>query len=258
MNYLGYENYMIKSNRKYYNRNKRKIIFKLFVFFTIIFVTISFAIYNKTKIEKFFGLNRQLVQENTRVYMLKYSTYDNMEIAYNNSIQLKSLGGAGFVKSDKDKFSVYISTYPTIEKANQVKESLLKNNLTCEIEEIIFESFILKDSQIAGKYKECLQGHINTYMALYEIFENYSNNKIEAITNQKINNLYNDFKYKYENFIQDATLSNEFNVCSIYLGKLVNILENLVNFNQDLVWSIQYSMIKIVYEYQSMLNALSF
>ncbi|MBQ7306921.1 MAG: hypothetical protein IJW82_00145 [Clostridia bacterium] len=251
---------MIKSNRRYHYNTKRKTILRLFVLIAVVVALILVAIFNKATIEKFFGLNRQLIQSQNQVYLLKYSTFDSFETAYSASEKIKSVGGAGFIKqTNQESFNVYIATYPTQEKANKVKQELLKNNLECEIERIDFNSFVLKNSQPnIIKHKECLRGHLDNYFLLYEVFESHTDKTLDVVTKQKLNTIYYDYKSKCEKLFSEKEKGQEIEICSIYINNVLNILENLINYQTDINWSLQYSLIKLIWEYQGMLKAVNY
>ena len=259
MNYIGYENYLIKSNRKYYYNTNRKIIIKLMMFIFIIIILFFIAFLNKERLEKFFGLNKQLIQKESQVFVLKYSSFDTLEKAYESSLKIKEVGGAGFVKKNSDSdFGVYVASYPTKEKAEKIKQELLKKDLHCEIECINFNAFILKSSEPKfNKYKECLKGHLDNYFLLYEVFESFDNNTLEVVTKQKLNTIYYNYKTKCEELFLEKEKGKELEICSIYINNVLHILDNLVNYKTDTKWSLQYSLIKLAYEYQSMLKAIS-
>lgn len=256
MNYIRYEQYMIKSNRKYHNY-KTKTFLKVFLLIMLVSIFLIVAVVNKTRIENIFGLNRQAIYSSTKVYLLKFSDFDKIENAYLSAREIKSIGGAGFVKNNNGRYSVYVSTYPTKERAEKVKSNLLSKGINTTIEELIFEDFILKNSESGSQYKDCLQGYILVYNKLYDVFEKNESNSLIVSAKQEVINIYQDFDKKLKDFNEFSKTSKELSVCDFYLNKLLDILKNIISFDTDIYWTLQYSLIKIAFGYQSMIMAIN-
>ena len=119
-----------------------------------------------------------------------------------------------------------------------------------------YNEYKLKDSKSVSEYKECFSAYIDVYGSLYDIFEKYSGVDMKSVAKQKILSVYNDYTKVYTKYKEIDKSSKELLVCSIYISGLKNILDDLIISN-DISWSLNYSLIRICLDYNSMLNGLN-